>query len=251
MRGEGWHQTEAVVGGKYSSSPCPPLINSHLSHSAKNSSLWIISGYLHPFYTSDLLHRRLFMDFLIVLRSIQRMKNSPWPIPTSISGILAFTSKAPFLYLCDFHLNYDLSWLEGLPLIKGFSLLHLVYFSLQAVFVQAFTVIYILISRMRLSQHQQHKPINLSNVLPHIVSFVAYFFRPPLDRSFSGYLGFWHQVRVISGHFDTRQCKEASVITKIIASLTMILSQMPKPLHHCSSVIAQFYSCESKTVDEE
>ena len=165
------------------------------------------------------------------------MKDSPWLIPTSIWGIIwPLPAKRHFYTFATF-------------------ILIMIYLDLKAQFsfpsLCTSSDSLVLVSRIRLPQHQQHKPKNLSNVLPHIVSFVSYFFRPPLDRSFSGYLGFWHQVRVISGHFDTRQCKEASVMTKIIASLTMILSQMPKPLHHCSSVIAQFYSSESKTVDEE
>ena len=46
----------------------------------------------------------------------------------------------------------------------------------------------------------------------------------PYDMKFTGSLDFWHRIQAPNRHFDTRQGKEASVMTKIIASLTIILS---------------------------
>ena len=55
-------------------------------------------------------------------------------------------------------------------------------------------------------------------------AFFCAFFHPPSDTSFTVSLDFWHQILAPSRHFDTRQDKEAAVMTKIIASVTIILS---------------------------
>ena len=61
------------------------------------------------------------------------------------------------------------------------------------------------------------------------------FFHPPSDVSFTGSLDFWHQMVAPSRHFDTRSGKEAAAMANIIASVTIILSQMPHSPNHCNS----------------
>ena len=82
-----------------------------------------------------------------------------------------------------------------------------------------------------------------SVLLLQIKHTLAHFFHLPSDMRFPGSLHFWHRILAPSRHFDTRQGKEAAVMTKIIASVTIILSQMPQSPNYCRLLLHNSCNC--------